>query len=34
MTGKKKIPVVCLAAARSLLRPENKKDPVVCLAGA
>ena len=32
-TGKKKVPVVCLAGARSLLRPENKKVPVVCLAG-
>ncbi len=39
-TGKKKVPVVCLAGARSLLRPEKKfvttrkkKVPVVCLAG-
>ena len=32
-TGKKKVPVVCLAGARSLLRPENKKVPVICLAG-
>ncbi len=31
--GKKKDTVVCLAGARSLLRPE-KKDTVVCLAGA
>ena len=31
-TGKKDT-VVCLAGARSLLRPE-KKDTVVCLAGA
>ena len=30
---KKKVPVVCLAGAQSLLRPENKKVPVVCLAG-
>ncbi len=30
---KKKDTVVCLAGARSLLRPE-KKDTVVCLAGA
>ncbi len=30
---KKKDTVVCLAGARSLLRPENKKVPVVCLAG-
>ena len=33
MIGKKKVLVVCLAGARSLLRPE-KKDTVVCLAGA
>ncbi len=33
-TGKKKDTVVCVAGARSLLRPENKKVPVVCLAGA
>ncbi len=32
-TGKKKVLVVCLAGARSLLRPE-KKDTVVCLVGA
>ncbi len=31
---KKKVLVVCLAGARSFLRPENKKDTVVCLAGA
>jgi hypothetical protein len=30
-TGKKKVPVVCLAGCR--LRPEKKKVPVVCLAG-
>ena len=30
---KKKDTVVCLAGARSLLRPE-KKVPVICLAGA
>ena len=30
---KKKVLVVCLAGARSLLRPENKKVPVVCLVG-
>ena len=30
-TGKKKVPVVCLADCR--LRPEKKKVPVVCLAG-
>ena len=30
---KKKVTVVCLAGARSLLRPE-KKDTVVCLVGA
>ena len=33
MTGKKKVLVVCLAGARSILRPE-KKVLVVCLAGA
>ncbi len=33
MTRKKKVLVVCLAGARSLLRPE-KKVLVVCLAGA
>ena len=32
-TRKKKVLVVCLAGARSLLRPE-KKDTVICLAGA
>ncbi len=32
-TGKKKVLVICLAGARSLLRPE-KKVLVVCLAGA
>ncbi len=32
-TGKKKVPVVCLAGVLSLLRPENKKVPVICLAG-
>jgi hypothetical protein len=31
-TGKKVL-VVCLGGARSLLRPENKKVLVVCLAG-
>jgi hypothetical protein len=30
----KKNTVVCLAVARSFLRPENKKVLVVCLAGA
>ncbi len=32
-TGKKVV-VVCLVGARSLLRPEEKKVLVVCLAGA
>ncbi len=32
--SKKKDTVVCLAGARSLLRPEKKKFLVVCLAGA
>ncbi len=34
MTGKKKVLVVCLAGALSLLRPEKKRVLVVCLAGA
>ncbi len=33
ITTGKKVLVVCLAGAQSLLRPE-KKDQVVCLAGA
>ncbi len=32
MSGKKKVLVVCLAGARSLLQPE-KKVQVICLAG-
>ncbi len=31
---KKKVLVICLAGARSLLRPEKKEVLVVCLAGA
>ena len=33
ITTGKKVLVICLAGARSLLRPEIKKDTVVCLAG-
>ncbi len=34
LVGKKKVLVICLAGARSSLRPGKKKVLVVCLAGA